>query len=338
MFFSTLTTTLSKSNNVLSHIGSTFLNVHSLIILIVSIVLGLIVGNVMALLLQKLSLVFGQHADKSTDLSTVTFMRRIETFLVLSMALVRLIVIIISLYIWWVLTHAGQQPSALIGASALVLVLAYGLSGPLLRDVAFGSGMMAEQWFGVGDIVTIQPNNMQGVVERITLRSTKIRGFSGETIWYSNQNISMVSVIRRGTWAIALELFVTDPNKVDDLIQQTNKLLPQGPALVLSPLKIVSKKEIDKDIWQITAVGETAPSRDHLLRVNAIDILNKIDKSSKEPIIIVDVVARFADKSTETQLARAVNNARKTKKNRNINFNPRKVAGVIEDNIKEITK
>ncbi len=314
MDFSNLVNSLQSSTNALSQLGHTFLNIHSFLLFIILTIAGLIVGNIMAVLLQRLSLVFGNRADKSTNLRTVTFMRRIETMLILSMALVRLIFVLVGLYIWWIVTHAGQQPSALIGASALVLVVAYGLSGPLLRDVAFGGGMMAEQWFGVGDIVTLQPNNMQGVVERITLRSTKIRGFSGETIWYSNQNINMVSVVRRGTWVIALEIFVSDPKQVDYLIHQTNRLLPKGPSLLISPLEVKSIVDEGHGIWHVLAIGETAPGQDYLLRSNAIDILKKLDIDSKQPIILTDIVARFADKNTEIKLARAVHNARKTRK------------------------
>jgi len=314
VFLSALVSNLQASNSILSKIGHTFLNVHSLLILAACLLVGIIASNIVASFLQKLSLLFGKRADRATDYGIVTFMRRIETFLVLSMAIVRLAVIVLSLYVWWVLTHVGQQPSALIGASALALVIAYGLSGPLLRDVAFGSGMMAEQWFGVGDIVTIQPNNVSGVVERITLRSTRIRGFSGETVWYSNQNINMVSVVRKGTWAIALEIFVSDVDIARDLLEKTNKLLPKGPSLLISPLKITTVNDEGDGVHHITAIGETAPGRDYLLSTNAINIFTKLDSEQPKPILLATIIGRFADKSTEVQLARAVKNARKTKR------------------------
>lgn len=335
MLIASLISQFHNSNNALTKLGHTFLNVHSLVIFILMVIVGLVTGNIAAAFLQRLSLVFGKRADKSNDLNTVMLMRRIETFLVMSMALIRLIFIVISLYIWWIVTHAGQQPSALIGASAVALVIAYGLSGPLLRDVAFGGGMMAEQWFGVGDIVTLQPNNMQGVVEKITLRSTKIRGFSGETIWYSNQNINMVSVVRRGTWVIALEIFVSNTDKIVDLISETNRLLPKGPSLVVTPLSVKTIYEEGHQIWRVTVTGETAPGRDNIIRSNAVKILTEMDKQSKTPIILADIISRFADNNTETQFARAVKNARKTKKTRNSTVLIEKVDGYVKDKIKD---
>jgi len=330
MYFSTLISNLNDSTNVLTKLGHSILNFNSLVILAICLLVGIIVANIAASLVQKLSLLFGHRADKSSDLGVVTFMRRIETFLVLSQALIRLIIIILSLYVWWLLTHAGEQPSALIGASALALVIAYGLSGPLLRDIAFGGSMMAEQWFGVGDVVNLQPNNIHGIVERITLRSTKIRGFSGETIWYSNQNINMVSVMRKGTWTIALELFVEDVKRAEKLVEDTNRLLPQGPSLVISPLKISNLKDEGAGVKHITLTAETAPGRDYLISENAINIMTNLDKKNKKKILLVDIVAHFDDKNTEVQLARAIQNARKVKRSKR----PRSINNKVIDSVK----
>lgn len=326
---------LQASNTILSNLGHSFLNARSIGILAISLSIGIIVANIAASFVQKLSLVFGNRADKSTDIGTVTLMRRIETILVLSMAIVRLVIVIMSLYVWWMVTHAGQQPSALIGASALVLVVTYGLSGPLLRDVAFGSGMMAEQWFGVGDIVNIQPNNVHGVVEKVTLRSSKVRGFSGETVWFSNQNINMVSVMRKGTWAIALEIFVSNKEIALKTLATTNQLLPKGPSLVISPLAVTNILDEGNGIQHITAIGETAPGRDYLLRTSAVDIFTKLDAQSPKPVLLCDITARFADKSTELQLARAISNARKTKRTPNTEILKNKVNKALQGKTKK---
>ena len=310
-----ISSSLSVSDKVLSGLGKSFLNFNSLVILIICLVAGVLVSFLAGRIIQRFSNIIGLRADRSKDIRTVTFLRRIETFLILSIALVRMIIIIISLYVWWITTHAGQQPSALIGASALALVLAYGLSGPFLRDIAFGSSMMAEQWFGVGDVVTVQPNSIHGVVEKITLRSTKLRSFSGETVWFSNQNINMVSVVRKGSWAIALEMFVNDPDKATELVEKTNYLLPKGPALLINPLTIHNISKQTDGIFQITIIGETAPGQDYIIREDAINVLNKLDSNNKEPIILSEIISRFTDQKSEIQFMRALKNAKKTKIN-----------------------
>jgi len=313
MSIDSIYSSLGASDKVLNSIGKSFLNLNSLMILVICLIGGGIVSFFVGKFVQKLSNIIGQRADKTNDIRTVTILRRIETFLILSIALIKMIIIIVSIYIWWIATHAGQQPSALIGASALALVLAYGLTGPFLRDIAFGGSMMAEQWFGIGDVVTIQPNNIHGVVEKITLRSTKIRSFSGETVWYSNQNINMVSVVRKGSWVVALEMFVSDPKKAEELIDETNHLLPKGPALLINPLTISHISQQTEKIYQITIIGETAPGQDYIIREDAINVLNKLDQKSSHPIILSDIISRFTDQKSEIQFMRALKNAKKTK-------------------------
>ncbi len=320
MLMSSISSSLSASDKVLSGIGKSFLNFNSLIILIISLSVGILISFFVGRLIQRFSNIIGLRADQSKDIRTVTFLRRVETFLILSIAVVRIVIIIISLYIWWIATHAGQQPSALIGASALALVLAYGITGPFLRDIAFGSSMMAEQWFGVGDVVTVQPNSIHGVVEKITLRSTKIRSFSGETVWFSNQNINMVSVVRKGSWAIALEMFVNNPDKATELIEKTNYLLPKGPALLINPLVIQNIAKQTDGIFQITIIGETAPGQDYIIREDAVNVLNKLDSQNQKPIILSEIISRFTDQKSEIQFMRALKNAKKTKQ---VKLNPK---------------
>ncbi len=314
MFKFAQVTIISSSSSIIHKLSGIITNFHNFLLFIVALVIGLLIGGILAGMFKKIAVYLGHRADKAINASYVRIIKRTETLLVLSSALIRLLVVLISIYVWWVLTHNNHQSSLLIGASALVIVVAYGFSGPVLRDIAFGGSMMAEQWFGVGDIVTLQPNNMQGVVEHTTLRSTKIRGFSGETIWYSNQNINMVSVVKKGTWAIALEIFVNNPTEIDELVQQTNQLLPLGSSLIISPLIITKKEKTGQDIWHITVVGETAPGRDSLITNNAVDVLVKLDQQ-QQSIILVEIVSRFVDRRMENQFARAVNNARKTQKN-----------------------
>jgi hypothetical protein len=318
--FTTLATmaadkTLEQSSNVFKQISGTLFAGNSLWVLLVSVVIAGGVGKLFGVILRQASRTFGKRADAATDLVTVNRFRRMETWTILSIAIVRVLCFVIGLYFWWAFTHPHNQPSALVGASALLIVIVGGVFSPLLRDFAFGGGMMAEHWFGVGDLITIEPfTSIQGVVERITLRSTRIRGLNGEVIWIANQNISGVRIAQKGVWTLAIELFVTDPKKAEILIEKTNALLPTGPSLVASRLGIMTVDKRSDELWHVTAIGETAPGREWLLEKTAIDLLKKLDEKSKQPILITDPVARYADNDTERQFARAVKNAKKTKR------------------------
>lgn len=298
--------------STLEKVVSSVFNVNALLQLLAVLLAAFIAIKILTFLLRRLSHQFRKRADATKNLNTVNRLRHYETLTIVGIAILRLLVMIFAFYFWWVLTHReGNHSNALIGASALAVVIVGGVAGPLLRDFAFGFGMMAEGWFRVGDLVSIEFPNVQGVVERITLRSTRIRGLNGEVIWIANQTITGVRVAQKGVWATALELFVTDPERAKVLVGTVNKLLPGGMTLLVTPLEIVDIEQTDEQIWHITAIGETVPGREWILTDSAVEICKKLDEKSKDPILIVDPVTRYADKETERQFIRAVKNARK---------------------------
>ncbi len=308
--------TINQSTSTLKHVSDSLFANGSLLVLIIALIVGSVVGKLLSLVLRRLSRAVGGQADASTNLSTVERLRRIETWIILSVAVVRLLAIVLALYFWWIFVHPHGQPTALVGASALIIVVIGGVAGPLLRDFSIGSGMMAEHWFGVGDLVTVEPYTLQGVVERITLRSTRIRGLNGEVIWVSNQNISSVSIAQKGVLTIAIELFVNDKKRAEKLIEQVNALLPTGPSLVARPLVVMDASERTEGLWHLTALGETAPGRNWLIERTAIDLLKDIDAKSPKPVLVTEPMARYADNDTEREFARAVNNAKKSRPTR----------------------
>ncbi len=325
MNFSQTDINIDKTKNVLEQISSALFNLDSLLTLTISLLLAMLGGWVVSFILRSLSRFVARRADASKNLNTVNRLRRIETWIILSVAAIRTSLVIFAVYFWWVATHEGSNTNALIGASALAIVIVGGIFGPMLRDFAFGAGMMAERWFGVGDLITIDFPAVQGVVERITLRSTRIRGLNGEVIWVANQTMNGVKVAQKGVRRTAIELFATDPEQAERLVKRVNTLLPGGLSLLVAPLEVVEITQRDPQTWHVTAVGETAPGREWLLEKTAIDVFKQLDEKAKKSILIVDPVARYADQDMERQLARAVRNARKKRKT----INYRKAVGVL---------
>jgi hypothetical protein len=308
-----LDTTIEQSKDVLERITSTFLSGSSLLTLAIALGIAIVLGRLIAAVLRRIARTVSRTADKVQDLKEVNRLRRIETLIILMVALIRMVLVIVAIYFWWVLAHPGQQPTALIGASALAVIIGSATLGPILRDLAYGGVMMAEHWFGVGDHIKVEPfADLQGVVERVTLRSTRIRGLNGEIIWISNQNIQGVRVLTKGVRTIALEVFVNDLERGLDLIEETNMRLPSGPLMVVRPLHIMSKSQVGEGVWHITAIGETAPGREWLLQDYAKQMLQELDEDAKHPIMRTDPIARDADSEAERRFARTVQNARKS--------------------------
>ena len=183
---------------------------------------------------------------------------------------------------------------------------------PILRDFVFGSFMMAEQWYGVGDYIKVEPFwEVEGVVERVTLRSTKIRALNGEVVWMGNQSITGVHVTPKGIRTIGLELFVDNAEAGEKLVEKANRRLPTGPLLVVTPLTIVSTEKVGENLWHITAIGETAPGREWLIEKSAVEIIQWMDSQSKKPVIAHGPLARYADPAAERSFRRTIQNGRK---------------------------
>lgn len=312
MYIAQTTKDFEQAKTALMQVSDALFNWSSLGKLVLCVLVAVVLGAIIAKLLRYVTKALARAADASKDLTMVNRLRRLETIVVIVIAVSRLFLLVIAVYIWWIITHpSGTKPNAILGAGALTAVIIGGMLTPLLRDFSFGAGMMAERWFGVGDLISIDFPDVQGVVERITLRSTRLRGLNGEVIWVANQTINGVKVAQNGVHATAVELFVTDKVAGEELIDTTNKLLPGGLSLLVSPMRVVEVVQTDNSIWHITAIGETAPGREWILEKNALDILKKLDERRRKPILIIDPVARYADPDMERELVRAVRNARK---------------------------
>ncbi|HSH18506.1 MAG TPA: mechanosensitive ion channel family protein [Candidatus Saccharimonadales bacterium] len=310
-------TELMEVRNIFQSIVEKFFNLESVIALVVFLSIAFIAGRIIAAALRKVVAIIGRQADKTEDLGTVNRLRRYETVIVLSIAVIRTLLVLFALYFWWVFTSPGTQPTALIASSALLAILIGGALTPTLRDISGGAFMMVEQWYGVGDHVRIEPfMDMQGVVERVTLRSTRIRGLNGEVIWVNNQYIQAVRLTPKGIRTMALELFVRDLAQGEELINMVNRRMPTGPLLVISPLSVMTSQQVGEKLWHLTAIAETAPGREWLIERYAVDVLKEIDedKDGNLQMLATEPVARFADGDAERRFARALQNARKAPK------------------------
>lgn len=311
--FATIDNTIERSQSTFETAVNNIFNFRSITVLLVSVGFAYFAGRFLATLLRRLTNSVSKRADRSTSLQQVNSLRRVETLIVLSIAVLRTLLIAFAVYFWWIFVHPTQQPTAIIGASAVVAIVLAGALSPVLRDLASGSVMMAEHWFGVGDHIRVEPfTDLQGVVERVTLRSTRVRGLNGEVIWINNQSIQAVRISPKGIRTMAIELFVNDLDKGKELVERANLRLPSGPLMVVSPLTTMKTVEAGQDLWHLTAIGETAPGREWLIEKHAVTLLSDIDEQENKPSVLVnEPIARYADSEAEIKFARTIHNARK---------------------------
>ncbi|MEO7364554.1 MAG: mechanosensitive ion channel family protein [Candidatus Saccharimonadales bacterium] len=303
--------TSSDSNRYLRDI-SEFINqpnaLRSLLILLFSMLLAYYFSHFIAKVIIKVARLTAVKSDVEADEVKRLKLRRLETHLSVAIALVRVVIVgVVAFYVWQLVSPAANISTATIGASAFFVVIAGATLGMVLRDITAGSAMIIERWFDVGDFIRVEPfDNISGVVERITLRSTKIRSLNGEIVWLHNQYMQGVRVTPDGIRTISIDVFVNDPKAGEQLIKGVVKTIPVGVMTVTNAPKITRKEQWGTNLWLISVIAQTPPGREWLMEDYFVESLKQLDASSSKKLIVRKPLVRFADPAAERSFKRAV--------------------------------
>jgi hypothetical protein len=273
----------------------------------VAIAVALFINFLLQKLFSRLARLITKQAENSTRGDQLIQIKRTETVLSVISAITKAFIFIFCLYAAWRFTNPTSAPVALIGASAFFVVLGAATIGPLLRDFTAGILMITERWYNIGDHIVIDPFwNLSGVVEKINLRSTKLRSLSGEVAWVHNQYIQAVRVTPRGVRTISIDIFVSDLAKGRKLISRVIQDMPTGPAMIAQPLFIADEEELGR-VWRIMITGQTSPGREWLIEDFAVKALTQADEKLDEGIIIYGPIVRYTDPAAEKRFMRSMN-------------------------------
>ncbi len=283
----------------------------SLLILISLVALAYILSRFLANGIVKLAQVVAIKSDNISDAEKAIRYRQVETYLSIFVALIRAIVVAITAYIGWriLAPHTSSSGAAAIGASAFFIVFAGQTLGMVLRDLTAGAVMIIEGWFHVGDYIKIEPFiDLAGVVERFTLRSTKLRSLSGEVIWVHNQQIQAVHVTKNGTRLYVVDIFTTSPENAKQAIKKVMNAVPSSSALVRNPITLQQAEKWDDDLWHLTVQAKVAPGREWLIENFFVNALKDLDKGRRkaDKLFVYEPTARFADPRAEKEFRRAI--------------------------------
>lgn len=255
----------------------------------------------------KVVRLLGRYSDQFEEDEKVYALRRLETFVGIGASLVKLLIVVGTIYLAWRTLLPETAGAALLGASAFIAIIAGSILGPLLRDITAGTLMIAEHWYHVGDHITIEPYSLSGVVEQLTPRATKLRALSGEAILVHNQHIIGVRVIRRGVRTIALDIFVNNLEAGQEVLANAIQALPTGPTMVARQLTVGEVEQLADKLWRITATAQTTPGREWLLEDFAIKAILKYDAERPDgPVIMHGPIASYSDALAERRFRRMV--------------------------------
>jgi small conductance mechanosensitive channel len=178
---------------------------------------------------------------------------------------------IVFIAIIWVLIELSLPASALV---PLVSVIGAGLgfgAQQIVGDVLTGFFILSERQFGVGDLIRVGPlmsvGWVEGRVEEMTLRVTKVRTFDGDLVTIANGEMRQ-SVNASRDWARVL---VNVPLSRDvDLDAVTATLNRVGASLgdddawahlLLEVPSVAGLDDLGTEIIQVRVVGRTLPAQ-----------------------------------------------------------------------------
>jgi hypothetical protein len=282
----------------------------SVLILVASIVVSYLLSKILASGIIKIAQAVSVRADNESNEERFIRLRQVETYLSVAVAVIRATVVAVVAYVVWrIISPVSNSGAAAIGASAFFIVFAGQTLGTVLRDITAGSIMIIEQWFNVGDFVKIEPFiNVSGVVERLTLRSTRLRSLSGEIIWIHNQQIQAAHVTPRGLRTLAVDVFVHDKELGLKTLKELAKAVPVGQTMLANPLRIGKPEEWANELWRITVIGEMTPGREWLIEnffVNAIKEVDSNVRGKSNRVFVYEPIARYADPVADKKFKRA---------------------------------
>ena len=240
-------------------------------------------------------------ARRSDETVALYRARQRETATTLARTTVSYVAYGLALVLAIVAVTGTRRVETIAGASFVAVIAAFAVQR-FLVDIVAGALMVFERWFAVGDLVSIEPWDLLGVVEEVSLRSVKLRSVQGEVIRVSNSQILAVRVIPRGVRQMEIELFVSDLDAGRRIVERVARLVPVGPTHFVRPPVVTEAEDLDEDLHRITASAAVAPGREWL----AEELLPKLARErDRDGVIVHGPVVTPVDEAAESRYARA---------------------------------
>lgn len=198
------------------------------------------------------------------------------------------------------LTGGVDRLTAVAGASFFLILAGFAVQR-VLTDIIAGAVMFAERWYSVGDTIVIPTMELQGVVEDVSLRRTKLRTLDGELIHVHNSQIPAVRVLPRGAKELAIEVFVSDRDAAARAIASVTALLPEGPTTFVRRPVVDLVEELSEGLIRFRLSAAVAPGREWLAEGFFPDLL----REQASDVIVHGPVALSVDAGASRSFARA---------------------------------
>jgi hypothetical protein len=197
--------------------------------------------------------------------------------------------------------------TALAGVSFLLILLGFAIQR-FLTDLIAGLSMFVERWYAVGDTIVIPTLDLQGVVEDLSLRRTKLRTLAGEVIHVHNSQIPAVRVLPRGAKHLAVEFYARDRGEAEALVDAVAALLPLGPTTFIRRPWIHEVHDLGGELVRVTVRTAVAPGREWLAEGFFPELL---EEKATPGLIVHGPVTLAVDERATRSFARATASTRR---------------------------
>jgi moderate conductance mechanosensitive channel len=244
-----------------------------------------------------------RHRTPSGDLSAkIVELKRRET----SVAVIRTGIAYIAFATALILTAAQLtggfgRLTAVAGASFILILVGFSAQR-MLMDIIAGFNMFVEHWYSVGDTIAIPMLEVQGIVEDLSLRRTKLRSLDGEVINIHNSQIAAVRVLPGGVKEFDVELVASNREAAELLVEHVGAILPEGPTTFIRRPVIHQVDDLAPGLVRLRMRAAVAPGREWLVHGFYTDLLK--ERADKHLIVHGPVVLTVDDK-VERSFARA---------------------------------
>ena len=171
----------------------------------------------------------------------------------------------------WILLLLNLPAAAVV---PLVSVVGAGLgfgAQQIVGDVLAGIFIISERQFGVGDVVNVGPlvhvGWIEGKVEEVTLRVTKIRTFDGDLVTIANGSLRQTVNLSRDWSRVLVNVPVPKDADLDATIEMLNRIGfeisqdPEWAPLIMEQPSVSGVEDIGAETIDLRFVGRTLPAQ-----------------------------------------------------------------------------
>jgi hypothetical protein len=199
------------------------------------------------------------------------------------------------------LTGGFDRLTTLAGASFVLILVGFSAQR-FLVDLIAGFSMFTEKWYSVGDTIAIPTMELQGIVEDLSLRRTKLRSLDGEIVNIHNSQIPAVRVLPSGVKEFDVELVASSREAAELLVTDVARLLPEGPTTFIQRPSLHQVDDLAPGLVRLRMRAAVAPGREWLVNGFYTDLLKE---RAEKHLIVHGPVVLTVDEGATRSFARA---------------------------------